>query len=157
MWTQFRYEFCLSKTRKNSLYQICLQTLSFWGTASQRVDLNPWDFYLWRTLKHSCVCSSNCKWTEVSPMHFDALVKFIWTFFFILFWRRHSWNFSKHFRCTLYVYKSFQVSAPVLDTSSVYFIYTLGVRCQLLFGGYLCWNHKRYSRTLLQTVKDLWL
>ena len=44
-------------------------------------------------------------------------------FIFDLFWRRHSWNFSKHFRYILYVYKSFQVSASVLDTSSVYFRY----------------------------------
>jgi len=122
VWKQFRYEFCLSKTRKNILYQICLQTLSFWVTAPQCVDLNPWDFYLWGTLKNPCVCSSNWKWTDISPTHFDAFLKFIWIFLFVLFWRRHSWNFSKHCRYTVYVYKSLQVSAPVLDTSSVYFI-----------------------------------
>ena len=49
---------------------------SFWGTAQQCTDLNPWDFYLWGHVRNLCVFNSNWKWRDISPTHFDACQSF---------------------------------------------------------------------------------
>jgi hypothetical protein len=64
----------------------------------------------------------------------------------------HWWNLYELSSLFCSEEDTLEIFPSILDTPCMY---RKAFRCRLPFGGYLCWNHKRYSRMLLQTVKDL--